>query len=442
MKLKNFFFLLLLFISATSFCQQVTRFAITPENADCNCPVLIKDTVFGPTNAPSGFGKEMEISGSKGSLYEFEKEHNSVWYYFKTPFDCDLTFDITPLSKKDDYDFILYKYNGANFCKDVKNKTVTPVRSCISRNNQNIDGKTGLSYGAADTYIHSGPGPSYSKMLQVKRGETYYLVVDNVYGNGKGHTINLHYKNCKKPVVVTDKNKNNKNNNQTPKKQKTNETNKTTEPEKSTININIVDKKTGALVNASVRVYVKKYKLEDPLLQKDSVSSSSFSVGSTSSYLIKTSAYNYFENTKEVKLSGKSENLIVKIELDKIEVGENVIFDNILFFGNQAKFLPESTNVLESILKTLTQNSKMTIEIHGHVNCPTSISDCDKMEDFNQKLSVLRAKAVYDYLVEQGIEENRLSFRGFGSSKMIYPEAKSEAQMKLNRRVEIKIVSK
>jgi chromosome partitioning protein len=49
----------------------------------------------------------MEISGDESSLYEFEKEHNTVWYYFKTPFDCDLTFDITPVSLKDDYDFIL-----------------------------------------------------------------------------------------------------------------------------------------------------------------------------------------------------------------------------------------------------------------------------------------------------------------------------------------------
>lgn len=442
MKLRLLLFFLTCSISFNGLCQQVNKFKITTDNADCNCALLIKDTIFGPTNSPSGFGKEMEISGSKNSLYEFEKEHNTVWYYFKTPFDCDLTLDITPLNLNDDYDFILYKYNGVSFCKDVKNKTITPVRSCISRNNKNIGSKTGLSNEAVDNYIHSGPGPSYSKVLQVKRGETYYLVVDNVYPNGKGHTINLHYRNCKKPVVVNDKNKTNKNTNQNKTKQKSSETNKATEPEKSTVNINIVDKKTGELVKANIRVYVKKYKLEDPLFKYDSVSSSTFSVEGTSTYLIKISAYNYFELTKEVKLTGKSENLIIKAELDKIEVGANVIFDNILFYGNQAKFLPESANVLEGILKTLTQNTKMTIEIHGHVNCPTTMSDCDKMENFNQQLSVARAKAVYDYLVENGVEENRLSFRGFGSSKMLYPEAKSEAQMKLNRRVEIKIVTK
>ena len=441
MNLNKSIFILLILLSFNGIGQQTNKFVITPDNADCNCAILIKDTVFGPTNAPSGYGKELEISGDKNSLYEFEKEHNTVWYYFKTPFECDLTFDITPLSAKDDYDFILYKYNGANFCKDIKNKTITPVRSCISRNNKNLESKTGLSNDATDTYIHSGPGPSYSKTLQVKRGETYYLVVDNVYPKGKGHTINLHYRNCKKSVVVTDKNKNNKNT-QNKNKTKTVETNKTTEPEKSTININIVDKKTGELVKANVRVYVKKYKLENPVFSNDSVSSSTFSLESSASYLIKLSAYNYFDQTKEIKLSGKQENQIIKIELDRIEVGSNVIFDNILFYGNQARFLPESNNVLEGIFKTLSQNPKMTIEIHGHVNCPTSISDCDKMEDFNQKLSVARAKAVYDYLVEQGIEENRLSFKGFGSSKMLYPEAKSEAQMKLNRRVEIKIVSK
>jgi outer membrane protein OmpA-like peptidoglycan-associated protein len=53
-----------------------------------------------------------------------------------------------------------------------------------------------------------------------------------------------------------------------------------------------------------------------------------------------------------------------------------------------------------------------------------------------------RAVAVKNFLIENGIEMNRIQYLGYGNSKMIYPDPKIEDEHSANRRVEIKIMSK
>jgi OmpA-OmpF porin, OOP family len=68
----------------------------------------------------------------------------------------------------------------------------------------------------------------------------------------------------------------------------------------------------------------------------------------------------------------------------------------------------------------------------GHVNAPD-------MKNIRQlkKLSQERAEAVKKYLVEKGIESNRISCTGAGNSQMKYRKPMTEMQNEENRRVEI-----
>ena len=77
---------------------------------------------------------------------------------------------------------------------------------------------------------------------------------------------------------------------------------------------------------------------------------------------------------------------------------------------------------------------KLVIAIEGHI-C------CDVNDQTN--LSGSRAKVVYDFLVRNGIKSERLSHKGFGSTRPIYqlPE-QNEMQQISNRRVEIRVVTK
>ncbi|HOY32150.1 MAG TPA: OmpA family protein [Bacteroidales bacterium] len=404
-------------------------YLIKPENADCSKPLEIKDTIFGPTNAPAGYGSVMEISGSKTSLYTFEKEHNTCWYFFKAKYDAHLEIDIIPVNINDDYDFILYRYNGRTFCSDVASGNIKPVRTCISRNDKKIKSRTGLSKQASEEYIHSGPGHSFSKSIRVKKGEIFYLVVDNVYPNGSGHTVILHYSDIKKTEdVVKTQNK-------------TTQKTVTKNPKNTPQTIKIVDKETRQPVTANLKVYYKSKPDLPPAAAADSVSSYESKLALSTSFIIKTEANNYFDDAKDFKTNATGEAATVIIELSRIKPGQNVVFEDILFYGNSDKFLPESKPYLEIIATTMKRNPGLKIEIQGHVNCPSIWPECDGMEDFNMRLSVSRAVAVYNYLSDAGIGEQRMSTKGFGASKMVFPDARSEDKMKKNRRVEILIVS-
>ena len=59
----------------------------------------------------------------------------------------------------------------------------------------------------------------------------------------------------------------------------------------------------------------------------------------------------------------------------------------------------------------------------------------------NQTLSEQRAKAVYDYLVSQGISADRLAYKGFGETKPIADNNTEEGRA-LNRRTVFTIVNK
>lgn len=169
---------------------------IYKENSDCNFPILVKDSILFSPNSPKGTGKIIEIKDNKpdDTLY-FEKEHNTVWYKFIAKESGNLTFDIIPIDQNDDYDFILYRYNGKNLSPKVMEKKIKPLRTCISRNDKKLRSMTGLSLvESSKNYVHSGLGASYVKYVLVKKGETFYLLLDNVNVNGNGHTIHFHYK--------------------------------------------------------------------------------------------------------------------------------------------------------------------------------------------------------------------------------------------------------
>ncbi len=75
------------------------------------------------------------------------------------------------------------------------------------------------------------------------------------------------------------------------------------------------------------------------------------------------------------------------------------------------------------------------IELLGHVCCGPDGSEGFNNRTGTKSLSLDRAKAVYDYLIDNGIDKNRMSYFGMAGS---YPTGKD---VKYDRRVEIEIVS-
>lgn len=116
------------------------------------------------------------------------------------------------------------------------------------------------------------------------------------------------------------------------------------------------------------------------------------------------------------------------------EMGKSIALKNISYEINKSELLPASFSELDDLAKYLSINFKSTIVISGH-------TDNTGLEPYNQELSTARARAVADYLISKGIEPDRISFKGYGSSKPIANNDTEEGRAQ-NRRVEILIEEK
>lgn len=143
------------------------------------------------------------------------------------------------------------------------------------------------------------------------------------------------------------------------------------------------------------------------------------------------------ENTEQKKPISTS-----TLNQQEFVVGKKIVLNNLFFYAARHKIKPESRPVLENLCSILTKNPGLVIEIQGHVCCTTFEPDGYDIETRSDNLSVNRAEAVYNYLIQEcGIEAKRLSYRGFGGTQKVTQQEDTEQQMQLNRRVEIKILS-
>ncbi|MCE2995206.1 MAG: OmpA family protein [Cyclobacteriaceae bacterium] len=111
-----------------------------------------------------------------------------------------------------------------------------------------------------------------------------------------------------------------------------------------------------------------------------------------------------------------------------------IVLGEVLFETNSYHLREEIYTTLDSIAVFLKKESKSTASISGH-------TDNTGKEDFNLELSSQRAEAVAEYLLDRGINPERISFIGFGNSLPIQPNDTPEGRRK-NRRVEILIKRK
>ncbi|MCH8904808.1 MAG: OmpA family protein [Bacteroidetes bacterium] len=130
----------------------------------------------------------------------------------------------------------------------------------------------------------------------------------------------------------------------------------------------------------------------------------------------------------------------IQIDITQLEVGETLILENIYFLPGRHFVREESLPELKKLLKILQEHEEIKIEIQGHICCHPGTGDGYDFDTKENKLSINRAKYIYDYLIRWGIDKNRLRYKGFGRTKpLILPEITVDDENK-NRRVEIMII--
>ncbi|PCI93885.1 MAG: hypothetical protein COB15_15440 [Flavobacteriales bacterium] len=123
-----------------------------------------------------------------------------------------------------------------------------------------------------------------------------------------------------------------------------------------------------------------------------------------------------------------------KVEIKPIEIGQAYRINDINFATNSFEITPKIVLVLNEFIDFLKINDNLKIVINGYTD---NVGDPKE----NLVLSENRAKAVYDYLLIEDIDANRLSFKGFGETNPAVSNSTEKGRAK-NRRTEFVILSK
>ncbi|MCB0734227.1 MAG: OmpA family protein [Bacteroidetes bacterium] len=125
------------------------------------------------------------------------------------------------------------------------------------------------------------------------------------------------------------------------------------------------------------------------------------------------------------------------VQMRKVKVLQKLRFEQIYFYTDSDVLKPESKPELDKLLTMLSKFPTMYVEIQGHMNYAANRRATSFQKMYNLDLSYRRAKAVHNFLVENGISPNRLTYKGMSNYNMVYPYPQSRAQEDMNKRVEV-----
>lgn len=142
----------------------------------------------------------------------------------------------------------------------------------------------------------------------------------------------------------------------------------------------------------------------------------------------------YFKIEKSISTKITKDNELASV-IKTAKVGDKLVLKNLSFYDRTDILYPESFKIREELLQVLKENTKLKIQIHGHICCTLGKDE--------EEIALKRCIGTIEYLVINGIDKNRLSYKSFDATQPIYkiPE-KNEEERKANRRVEILIIDK
>ena len=137
-----------------------------------------------------------------------------------------------------------------------------------------------------------------------------------------------------------------------------------------------------------------------------------------------------FELPEEIR--SDSANYLATVDVVELAPGDAVVLQNIQFEYNSSALTVDSQTGVEMLTEFLRRNPDLKVELAGHTDNVGS-------ENYNTKLSADRAEVVRQALIDNGIEANRLSSKGYGATKPLVPND-SEEHRAINRRTEMVVV--
>lgn len=157
--------------------------------------------------------------------------------------------------------------------------------------------------------------------------------------------------------------------------------------------------------------------------------------------IITGSAAGYSSDSKQVDVIDGETTENVQLELKRsgkvvfnnktLQEGDNLIMNNVQFEVNSANLLPAGKQELDKLVLFMQQNANVEILLSGHTSAEGGAAA-------NRDLSLRRVRSCKNYLTAKGIDDGRITIKGFGPDKPIAPND-TEANRARNRRVEMQV---
>jgi outer membrane protein OmpA-like peptidoglycan-associated protein/tetratricopeptide (TPR) repeat protein len=196
----------------------------------------------------------------------------------------------------------------------------------------------------------------------------------------------------------------------------------------------VVDKKTQSPLSAKISLIDLDNDVPMEIVYSDSINGEYLIVLTEGrDYGLFAEAEGYLYKSENFNLTQELLNPVeVNLELEPIAIGSKIVLNNIFFEFDSYDLTKTSKVELSKILNLIETNLFKKIEIAGY-------TDNVGKEKYNLELSKKRAKSVYEYLIFNGVNKEKLTFVGHGATKFLNnnstPYYRSE-----NRRIEFIIV--
>ncbi len=384
---------------------------------DCLFAIELQlDKPYGPTTAPDGGGRMLEVVADKAHPNLFEREHNTVWYKVKVPYNGRLEISIVQKNQWDDYDFLVYKNTGVYFSNQVMQNKVLPVAVNLGqvdsnalaaavlaqsqgqpRQQQQQQGQQGQAKPkkseAAEPAFELPPDPkptigmsvdATAKMLTkkqvggfiqaipVRMGEEYYIVLDNCGMNGQGHTITVSvHADAYEPLVL------------------------------------FYDRKAKKYIDVDLMILERGGEGERPIVRDPHYRGGKVKFVPGFSYTLYAKRDGYFSIYREFNSRDlMMRDTIMLYHMERTERGSTFQLTNVYFEDSEANLIGNSDTVLMDYVAMFRNHPDITFLVKAYVGTYGVNAEEDML------LSLERAKTVKEFFVQHGIDASRITTAG------------------------------
>ena len=389
--------------------QEPENIELPTNSNDCLFAIQLQpDVPYGPTTAPQGAGRIQEIMRDKNNPNVFEYEHNSTWYKFTAPYSGNLEINITPNNEWDDYDFLVYRYTDVYFSNRLIENKIKPIAASLSskdttgmaaatpknskgqatakpRSKRMTTATMGMKADGKRFFIGPNDDEDFLKSIPVRKGEIYYIVLDNKSSKGDGHSIKVSIQvESFEPLVlfydpVLKKN--------------------------IDVDLLILEKNTD----------------NRPIAKNPAFKGGKIKFVPGFNYALYAKKNGYFSIFKEFNSNIFKDDTLLRFNVNRTEKGTKFPIADI-YFDDDANLLPESDTSLLNYMQMFKGHPEVTFQIKGYVQSYAVDIEAD------QKLSIARAQSVKEFFVKHGMNPDQITIAG-----MTQNEIKRAAAAALNK---------